>query len=325
MPPGRRGRVTRDKLDTLSSITISDKSCLLSRRAGILSQMQRLMACCSLGRGKQRGVESSAHIPLGSPCAQPSDNGYHPYSCCQRSEKAYAQAIWIQCRRGARSASSETTGAPPQRRARCRRRRLATDVRTRDADWHTRRPGYSPSLVWGSSITRGARRPLASASATSAAGRTTRKSTTHSLSSSSCSSPEPRTQPCRAAAPRAAGHGRIRAFRPRLIGPALRGTATPEHGIELRLFADSPEEVLMELMERRIPWQQREETQRYARCGAGAPGVRVRRRGHSGPAAGPALAVAAPAAARSGIRKIRARHRRRGVVGVAHRHGPVGP
>ncbi|MCG6939998.1 MAG: hypothetical protein LJE69_01955 [Thiohalocapsa sp.] len=54
------------------------------------------------------------------------------------------------------------------------------------------------------------------------------------------------------------------AFRPRLIGSALRGTATREHGIELRLFADSPEEVLLELMERRIPWRQRDEPQRYA-------------------------------------------------------------
>lgn len=54
------------------------------------------------------------------------------------------------------------------------------------------------------------------------------------------------------------------AFRPRLIGPALRGTATYEDGIELRLFADSPEELLLELMERRIPWRQREESHRYA-------------------------------------------------------------
>jgi hypothetical protein len=54
------------------------------------------------------------------------------------------------------------------------------------------------------------------------------------------------------------------AFRPRLIGSALHGTATHEHGIKLRLFADSPEEVLLELMERRIPWRQREESQRYA-------------------------------------------------------------
>lgn len=53
-------------------------------------------------------------------------------------------------------------------------------------------------------------------------------------------------------------------FRPRLVGPALRGTATREHGIELRLFADSPEEVLMALMDRRIPWQEREEVMRCA-------------------------------------------------------------
>lgn len=53
-------------------------------------------------------------------------------------------------------------------------------------------------------------------------------------------------------------------FRPRLVGAALRGTATREHGVELRLFADSPEEVLMALMDRRIPWQEREVVQRYA-------------------------------------------------------------
>ncbi len=53
-------------------------------------------------------------------------------------------------------------------------------------------------------------------------------------------------------------------FRPRLIGSTLRGTATREQGIELRLFADSPEEVVLELMERGIPWRQREEPQRYA-------------------------------------------------------------
>jgi hypothetical protein len=54
------------------------------------------------------------------------------------------------------------------------------------------------------------------------------------------------------------------AFRPRLVGSAVRGTATREHGIELRLFADSPEEVLMALMDRCIPWQEREASQRYA-------------------------------------------------------------
>ncbi len=56
----------------------------------------------------------------------------------------------------------------------------------------------------------------------------------------------------------------LAAFRPRLIGPALRGTATREHGIALRLFADSPEEVLLELMQRRVPWRQREGALRYA-------------------------------------------------------------
>lgn len=56
----------------------------------------------------------------------------------------------------------------------------------------------------------------------------------------------------------------LAAFRPRLVGPALRGTATRAHGVELRLFADSPEEVLMVLMERRIPWRERELSLRFA-------------------------------------------------------------
>jgi hypothetical protein len=55
----------------------------------------------------------------------------------------------------------------------------------------------------------------------------------------------------------------LAAFRPRLVGPALRGTATRAHGVELRLFADSPEEVLMALMDRRIPWRERELTARF--------------------------------------------------------------
>jgi hypothetical protein len=59
-------------------------------------------------------------------------------------------------------------------------------------------------------------------------------------------------------------------FRPRLVGPALRGTATRANGIDLRLFADSPEEVLIALMDRRIPWRQREVSWRYANGGVQA-------------------------------------------------------
>lgn len=54
------------------------------------------------------------------------------------------------------------------------------------------------------------------------------------------------------------------AFEPRLVGPILAGTANPEHGLELLLFADSPEAVAFELLDRGIRWQQRDEQFRYA-------------------------------------------------------------
>jgi hypothetical protein len=45
-------------------------------------------------------------------------------------------------------------------------------------------------------------------------------------------------------------------FRPRLVGAALDGTAGSHSGIRLHLFADSSEEILLELMERGLRWQQ---------------------------------------------------------------------
>ncbi|MFZ1640837.1 MAG: hypothetical protein WAV07_05240 [Candidatus Contendobacter sp.] len=44
-------------------------------------------------------------------------------------------------------------------------------------------------------------------------------------------------------------------FRPRLIGSVLSGTAGPHAGIHLHLFADTPEEITLFLMERRIPFE----------------------------------------------------------------------
>ena len=42
-------------------------------------------------------------------------------------------------------------------------------------------------------------------------------------------------------------------FEPRLVGPVLSGTAAAHNGIQLHLFADTPETVLVALMERHIP------------------------------------------------------------------------
>jgi hypothetical protein len=47
-------------------------------------------------------------------------------------------------------------------------------------------------------------------------------------------------------------------FRPRLVGHALRGSADLNTGARLLLFADSSEEVVLELINRRIPWRQRD-------------------------------------------------------------------
>lgn len=53
-------------------------------------------------------------------------------------------------------------------------------------------------------------------------------------------------------------------FTPRLVGPVLAGTATPDLGIELHLFAENPEEVVMALIERSIPWREHDASFRYA-------------------------------------------------------------
>jgi hypothetical protein len=52
-------------------------------------------------------------------------------------------------------------------------------------------------------------------------------------------------------------------FRPRLVGPVLEGTADQTSRVRLHLFADTPDDVLLTLMEQRIPWEQRDLSLRY--------------------------------------------------------------
>ncbi|MBK1649141.1 hypothetical protein CKO36_11120 [Rhabdochromatium marinum] len=53
-------------------------------------------------------------------------------------------------------------------------------------------------------------------------------------------------------------------FQPRLVGAALAGTATYQQGFELQVFADSPEEVIWRLIDRKIPWSVDQGQFRYA-------------------------------------------------------------
>ncbi len=57
-------------------------------------------------------------------------------------------------------------------------------------------------------------------------------------------------------------------FRPRLVGPVLSGAAGPHADIHLHLFADTPTDVLLFLMEHRIPFDNAE---RRLRLGNGDP------------------------------------------------------
>lgn len=52
-------------------------------------------------------------------------------------------------------------------------------------------------------------------------------------------------------------------FSPRLTGPVLGGTGSIDLGIQLYLFAERPEEVVFRLLDRQIPWQERERSLRY--------------------------------------------------------------
>jgi hypothetical protein len=55
----------------------------------------------------------------------------------------------------------------------------------------------------------------------------------------------------------------FRAFSPRLAGAALAGVGRAEHGVQIFLFADCPEDVVFALMGQRIPWHERERSFRY--------------------------------------------------------------
>ncbi|MDQ5911361.1 MAG: hypothetical protein QG599_3458 [Pseudomonadota bacterium] len=57
-------------------------------------------------------------------------------------------------------------------------------------------------------------------------------------------------------------------FRPRLVGSVLSGTAGPNTTIQLHLFADTPEDVALFLMNRRIPF---ESSERRLKPGNGEP------------------------------------------------------
>ncbi len=54
-------------------------------------------------------------------------------------------------------------------------------------------------------------------------------------------------------------------FQPRLVGPLLAGTATAHSLITLHLFADTPERVVVELLDRGIPYEVAERRLRYQR------------------------------------------------------------
>jgi len=53
-------------------------------------------------------------------------------------------------------------------------------------------------------------------------------------------------------------------FDPRLVGQTVTGTATRELGVQLHLFADDPSEIIMSLLDRGIPWEERDGQFRYA-------------------------------------------------------------
>lgn len=54
-------------------------------------------------------------------------------------------------------------------------------------------------------------------------------------------------------------------FRPRLVGSVLSGTATAHSDVNLHLFADTPEDVAVFLLERKIPFESSERRLRFGR------------------------------------------------------------
>jgi hypothetical protein len=55
----------------------------------------------------------------------------------------------------------------------------------------------------------------------------------------------------------------LEAFSPRLVGTVLEGTADRSHGVRLHVFADNPEDLVLALVDRGIPWREHDETLRY--------------------------------------------------------------
>lgn len=54
-------------------------------------------------------------------------------------------------------------------------------------------------------------------------------------------------------------------FEPRLVGPVLQGTASDHSDVQLHLFAGTPEEVVIYLMDQNIPFEQGERRMRFGR------------------------------------------------------------
>jgi hypothetical protein len=52
-------------------------------------------------------------------------------------------------------------------------------------------------------------------------------------------------------------------FRPRLVGPVLTGAGDTNQGVRLYLFAENAEDVVLDLLNRGIPWQEKGEILRF--------------------------------------------------------------
>lgn len=52
-------------------------------------------------------------------------------------------------------------------------------------------------------------------------------------------------------------------FSPHLVGPVVDGAGPTEPGIQLHLYAERPEDVVYRLLDRQIPWQERERSLRH--------------------------------------------------------------
>jgi len=55
----------------------------------------------------------------------------------------------------------------------------------------------------------------------------------------------------------------LKQFSPRLVGPALKGTADQHTPLQLHLFADCPEDIALFLLERGIPYREGDKTVHY--------------------------------------------------------------